>query len=279
MNLFRLAELHSGYTRENSTTDGIKKDGKNIDISLIFKAKNDLNRFQSEVIEIISVVSGHKRPLIDADESLHPHELILTNQRTQRISVSNTVQLQRVFKHDYEYDRTGNDPNNSCECDGYSDVASLPSAFDEYADISDPEVCAQMIEDPQSSYWESMSPEVARIKDKAKCANNDKNDPNNFIYMSSLLHCYFDGLNATPSTFPAMKIQYVRHDEEMVPCPTLGSEPNPLGLPRRQRVIVHIIFGVLLYVHMLCFSFAEVALKLMQIRMRLTCTSEMPSRR
>jgi hypothetical protein len=39
-----------------------------------------------------------------------------------------------------------------------------------------------------------------------------------------------------------MKIQYVRHDEEMVPCPVIGSEPNPLGLPSQQRMIVRIIF-------------------------------------
>ena len=241
-NLFRLAEIYSGYTRENTTTDGITKDGKHIFISLIFKAESDLNRFQSEVIELISVVSGQKRPLIDADDSLHPHELILSNQRTQPISISNTVQLQRVFKHLYQYDGTGNDPDNSAECDGYNDVASLPSAFGEYANIADPEVCVQMIEDPRSSYWDNVSPEAVHIKDKAKCAKNDKNDPNNFIYMSRFLHCYFDGLNAKPSKFPAMKIQYVRHDEEMVSCPALGSDPNPLGLPQRQRVIVRIIF-------------------------------------
>jgi hypothetical protein len=28
----------------------------------------------------------------------------------------------------------------------------------------------------------------------------------------------------------------------MIPCPVIGSDPNPLGLPPRQRVIVHIIF-------------------------------------
>jgi hypothetical protein len=66
-----LAEVYSGYTRENTPTDGIVKDRKNIIISPIFEAESDLNRFQSEVIERISVVAGHNRPLIDADDSLH----------------------------------------------------------------------------------------------------------------------------------------------------------------------------------------------------------------
>ena len=116
------------------------------------------------------------------------------------------------------------------------------SAFGEIANITDPEVRVQMIEDPRSSYWLNMAPEAAHIKDKAKCTKSEKRDPNNFIYISRLLHCYFDGLNAKPTSFPAIKIQYVRHDEEMIPCPFIGTEANPLGLPLRQRVIVRIIF-------------------------------------
>jgi hypothetical protein len=108
--------------------------------------------------------------------------------------------------------------------------------------ITDPEVCVQMIEDPQSNYWDSIMPEAAHIKDKAKCAKNSKNDPNNFFYMSRLLHFYFEGLHAKPSKFSAMKIQYVRHGVEMIPFPVIGSDPNPLELPPRQRVVVHIIF-------------------------------------
>jgi hypothetical protein len=30
--------------------------------------------------------------------------------------------------------------------------------------------------------------------------------------------------------------------ENLVPCPVIGSEPNPLGLPSQQRMIVRIIF-------------------------------------
>lgn len=99
-----------------------------------------------------------------------------------------------------------------------------------------------MIEDPRSAYWESISPEAARIKNKVKCNNNDKDDPKNFIYMSRLLHDFFDGLNAKPPRFPTIKIRYNRHDKEKVPCPSIGNEPVELGMPLRQRVVVHIIF-------------------------------------
>ena len=99
-----------------------------------------------------------------------------------------------------------------------------------------------MIEDPRSNYWNSMAPEAAHIKDKAKCTiKKDKTDPNNFIYMSRFLHCYFDGLNAKPPKFPAMKIHYVAHDAVTVPCSMIGTGTT-LGLPPRHRVVVHIIF-------------------------------------
>jgi hypothetical protein len=52
----------------------------------------------------------------------------------------------------YEHDNTGSDQDNSAECDGYSDVPSSLSAFGELVNIRDPEVCAQMIEDPRSEY-------------------------------------------------------------------------------------------------------------------------------
>lgn len=240
--MFRLAEIHSGYTRENFETDGIIKDRKNIKLCVIFETRGELNRFESEVIELMSETTGHKRPLIEVDESTHRNEPILNNARTELVSLPNTVNLCRIYKYQYQHDSSGDDLDDSDECDGYSDVATLYSAFGEYANISDPEVRVQMIEDPRSVYWNNMSPEAAPIKDSAKCAKVEKKDPNNFIYMSRFLHCYFDGLNAKPSKFPAMKIQYVRHDEEMIPCPVFGSDPNPLGLPPRQRVVVRIIF-------------------------------------
>lgn len=191
-------------------------------------------------------MSGYKRPLIDEDESIYPNEIILSNHRTDQISIANNITLLRVYKHHYDHDSSGSDPENSAECDGYSDVSSISStsstSFGEPVNINDPEKRVQMIEDPRSSIWNTMCPEAVRIKDRAKCSKQEKDDANNFIYMSIALHCYFVGLNSRPAHFPCMKIQYVGHDEEMVPCPVIGTDPNPLGLPRRQRVTVRIIF-------------------------------------
>jgi hypothetical protein len=231
-----------GYTRESIATDGIFKDGKNINVSLIFMARDNRDRFQSEVIELMSVVAGHKRPHIGIDEATVPHDIVLRSEGTERISVADSVKLNRVFKYQYTHDFTANDADNSAECDGYSDVASLKSAFGDCVSIADPEVRCQMVEDPRSDYWNSMAPEAAHIKDKAKCTiKKDKTDPNNFIYMSRFLHCYFDGLNAKPPKFPAMKIHYVAHDAVTVPCSTIDTV-STLGLPPRHRVVVHLIF-------------------------------------
>lgn len=47
-----------------------------------------------------------------------------------------------------------------------------------------------------------------------------------------------------------------------VPCPVVGGDPNPLGLPSRQRVVFRIVSGMLLRGHLLRLSYVEVALKL-----------------
>lgn len=240
--MFRLAEIHSGYTRKDEAVDGILKAGKDIRMSLIFETRDNLNRFESEVMELMSVFAGHKRPLIDVDDAAAQHEIVLRNGRTEMLAIAGVVRLCRVYRTHYEHDRTKNDPDNSAECEGYSDVVSLASTFGVTANINDPEVCAQMVEDPRSDYWLSVSPEAAHIKDKAKCTKQERDDPNNFIYMSRFLHCYFDGLNAKPPKFPTMKIRYVGHDRTLVPCPSIGNDPNSLGLRPRHRVIVHIIF-------------------------------------
>ena len=58
-NLFRLAEIYNGYTRKDNPTDGISKDGKNINISLTFKSEGDLSRFQSKLIELMSICTSY----------------------------------------------------------------------------------------------------------------------------------------------------------------------------------------------------------------------------
>lgn len=238
--MFGLAELYNAVTRKNVLTDGIHKDGKNINVSLVFWSEDNLARFQSQVIDLISVVTGHKRPNIGVDESTVPHEPVLRDERTECIFIADTVTLNRVFKYQYQHDRTANDPDNSAECDGFSDMMSLNSvSVSAVVNIQDPEVRCQMIEDPCSDYWESMSPEAAHIKDSAKCSKVDKKDPNNFIYMSRFLHCYFDGLNANPPKFPAIKIHYIGHDSS--PVSRIDDE-HILGLKPRYRVVVHIIF-------------------------------------
>ena len=109
-----MAEVHIASTREGVPTDGVNKVGKNITISLIFKSENNLARFQSEVIELMSVVAGHKRPHIEVDEATVPHELVLWREQTECISVD-SVKLSRVFKYQYQHDSTADDPDNSAE--------------------------------------------------------------------------------------------------------------------------------------------------------------------
>lgn len=147
-------------------------------------------------------MTGYKRPLIDIDESIHPNALILRDQRLDKFSVSS--ELHRVYKHHYPCDASGTDPDDSTECEGYSDIASLVSGFSEYVSISDQmiEVCAQMIEDPRSDMWSMLCPEAAHIKHKAKCFKSESNDVNNFIYMARTLHVFFDGLKQQTTQFP-----------------------------------------------------------------------------
>jgi hypothetical protein len=238
--LYRLAEAHIGIVRRGVAQDGILTDGKNINISLIFKGENDLARFQSEMIELMSVVCGHKRPFIGVDEAIAPHEVVLQRELVERISVDQAT-LSRLFHNQYEQDIT-----EDTDGDGNSDATSVVSDLSTYVSISDPEVQLQMIEDPRSAYWLSVTPEAVYIKDKAKCrVSTDRSDPNSFLYMSHFLRCYYDGLNPKPPGFPCMKIRYISHDAVAVPCsaidPTITTGCT-LGLPPRYRVVVHVIF-------------------------------------
>jgi hypothetical protein len=235
-----LAELHLGYIRKDIATDGIVKDGKSIKVSLIFTREDDRDRFQSAVIDLMSVVTG-KRPLIEVDDASAPREIILQSQQSERIAISSAARLVRVFNYQYEHDRTTREDGIGADSDYDSDAVSEEAAFDKTANVADPEVRFQMIEDPSSEYWASMDPEVVRIKDWASCTRQERSDPNNFLYMVHFLHCYFDGLNAQPPRFPVMKIQYVDHDAEMVACSTIDAE-CPLGLPPRHRARVRVIF-------------------------------------
>eukprot|EP01040_Poterioochromonas_malhamensis_P001919 gene1919-2053_t len=231
--LFGLAEIYSGYTFDG-TTDGIHKAGEDIALCLYFESRENLNRFQSEVIELISRSAGFKRPLVEEDASVNLHEEILQNEDVKRVTFPETAMPVRVFKYQYQHDFWN--PDNSAHCDEYSDIASLQSTFGDYVNIADPEIQVQMIEDPRSDYWFHISPEGAHIKDKAKCRKHERNDTNNFIYMSRFLHCYFDGLNSEPPKFPCMKIKYISHEEPST-CPLI-----PLGLPKPQRVVIQLLF-------------------------------------
>jgi hypothetical protein len=223
--LYRLAEAHIGIVRRGVAQDGILTDGKNIQISLIFKGENDLARFQSDMIELMSVVCGNKRPFIGVDEAIAPHEVVLQQELVERISVDPAT-LSRVFHYQYEQDIT-----EDTDGDGNSDATSVVLDLSTYVSISDPEVQLQMIEDPRSAYWLSVTPEAVYVKDKAKCrVSTDRSDPNNFLYMSHFLRCYYDGLNPKPPGFPCMKIRYVSHDAVAVPCSAID------------RVVVHVVF-------------------------------------
>lgn len=231
-----------GYTCKNAVADGIIKDGKDINVSLIFLTLDNCGRFQSAILDMVSEAAGHKRPLIEVEDVVAPHDVILRSEHTETVLIagSTTKELDRVFRYCYAHDDTTEDIDNSAECDGFSDVASLKSGFGEPANIADPEVVMGMIEDPHSDYWASTSPEKAYIKDKAKCSISEKNDPNNAIYMSRFLHCYFDGLNSKPPGFPQMKIRYISHSPTPVECSAIIPDCPLLGLSSRYRVVIHI---------------------------------------
>jgi hypothetical protein len=192
------------------------------------------------MIELMSVLCGNKRPFIGVDEATAPHEVVLQQELVERISVDPAT-LSRVFHYQYERNIT-----DDTKGDGNSDATSVVSDLSTYVSISDPEVQLQMIEDPSSAYWLSVTPEAVHIKDKAKCrVSTDRSDPNSFLYMSHFLRCYYDGLNPKPPGFPCMKIRYISHDAVAVPCsaidPTITTGCT-LGLPPRYRVVVHVIF-------------------------------------
>jgi hypothetical protein len=236
--MYKTAERFCGYTQDGVDTDGIIKDGKDIVLSVIFKTVDNMNHFESEILSHMSALSGYKRPLVDADVDSVPHEIVLLN-RTTQVVLAEPSAFSRIYQHQYIHDRGNNDPDNSADCDIYSDVTSTYSRA-EGVNIDDPEVRAQMIEDPHHPSWIHMNPQAAHIKDKAKCKRDEKTDPNNIINMSAALHAYFDGLNTRPPKFPAMKIRFISRDPRPIQCPVEDGE-RKLGLKPRYRVTVQVV--------------------------------------
>lgn len=259
--LFALAEEFIAFTRSGSN-DGISCAGKNIALSLVFEQKEQLYKFQSALLNRVSFITGSKRPAPDTLPTvIGINEVIVADQSVSTIAIVGA--LTRVMKYSYERqikvdagedsgsDDSDDDDNEDTDdlteeydsppCDLIGDSASIFSC--ECVNISDAETRVQMLENHYHAHFVGKNPEVAHIKDQAKCKSTAEiNDVNNHLFLSRFLHEHFDGINMILEHTPSFKIHYVGHASDCVDCPI--GEGSLLQVPhiKRHRSTIRISF-------------------------------------
>jgi hypothetical protein len=161
--------------------------------------------------------------------------------------VTHTPEIKRVF-HFY-YDTMLNETEgdaNSPQCDALSDVGSMSMYEPDTVTISVERV-GQMIENHAHIFFQGKNPEAAHIKDKPHCTTIEKNDENNFLFMSRFLHEAYDGINTQPSGFPWFLIHYDSHSEQPYGYAALqrqfGESLHVYDRTKQYyRTLVHIVF-------------------------------------
>lgn len=232
-NLFDQSEKFSAYHTPNC---GISFSEHNIDVNLLFKSEDNMNKFQSAVRTAVALFRKRKQTEDNFSIQLSDEKILKRNE-------AECHELVRVFYSDYVHNDLD---DGSPAFDPYDDANSSSIYSAEQGNAIEAEVRVQMIENASSSQLLRKNPEICHIKDKSVCHHNEKNDVNNFIYMSRFLHEYFDGINTYPKNTPQFIIHYVSHDENAVDCPILGNDVvgvnvvNPLV--KRHRTIVKIKF-------------------------------------
>ena len=194
--VYNLAETCHGKTRDSVPEDGICYPERmpHLTFQLIFEEKYQAEDFESGVRRIPE--NYRKRKLIDSLEVAADIEVEL--QSIQRIFAD--MCLVRVTAD--QYLKVPGDTDGSPEFDVFS--KSLTSAVD----IND-ETRLRLVEREDSHSLFRQKPERCHILSQ-KMYPNDKNNPNNILFMSRNLHQQFDAIDSSEG-IPMFYFLYVDH--------------------------------------------------------------------
>jgi len=199
--------------RNDKSTDGISYVGNSPHLSfqLVFEEKAQAEDFETEVGR---VPSGYrKRPLSDSCSIVVP-DIVVEDLLVQ--SVVSSAELWRVKADQYE--PIGGDSDASPDYDACSNSGtSITSAVDVTA-----ETRLRLVEKEDSVALFRQNPEKCHLISQTKF-KDDKNNPNNIVFMSRNLHQQFDAIDSSVG-IPMFYLEYVRHDLVSTPG-TVSNKP------------------------------------------------------
>lgn len=264
-NIYKIAEDNLAFVRDGEGfSDGIICQNFDIEVSLVFEEKSHMLWFQSALLLQIAQTTSSKRPRYaseaklpsenedDDDEENGDREVLEIEIADETLSAAPPmIALKRVFR--FHYMHIAGETLNSPLCNTFSDAGTMSNYEPETVPLS-LEMVGQMIENCNHEFFVGKNPEVAHIKDKAKCSSSEEKDENNYLYLSRHVREAFDGINTVPTKFPWFLIHYVSHDNQQVDFGALrlifGNDLPASDRTRKyQRTIVHIEFYNVVQAH------------------------------
>lgn len=170
-------------------------------IQLVFEESWECEQFQSSIRHLPLVYRKRKSEDSNNDISVIDKGIVCS---------MNNSQLTRVFEEDYYKIEGDVDPSE--ECDG---LTIISSSYVSAVHVDELVKC-QLLDKEVSIVMYGKKTEKCHLKSQSQFPN-DKNNPNNILYMSRHLHEHFDGIN-TEEGVPSFNLTYVSHN------------PNPFNI-------------------------------------------------
>jgi hypothetical protein len=211
LSVFELTEKCHGKVREGVVDDGIRYQDRSehLTFQLVFKEESQAEDF---IIFVVKIPQNYRKRKLSETANVPP-DLEVELEPIQK--VTNDLNLVLVTTEDYQ--------RVAGEYDESPEISTFSGSQFSTVEMS-PEVQFRLIDQENSFAMFRKRPEKCHLISQSKY-KDDKYNPNNIIFMSSLLHEYFDGINSSV-WIPTFYLDYVAHDPtpiqgvvEEKPCP------------------------------------------------------------
>ena len=200
LSVFELSERCHGKVREGVADDGIRCQDRSP--HLIFQLAFEEKVQAEDFIISVEKIPPRKKKLSETSTVAPELEVELEPMQT----VTNDFNLVLLTVRAYER-ATG-------ESDESPEVTMCSSSQFSLVDLTD-EVRLRLVE--RESIFFMKKPEKCHLISQSKYKDDDKDNPNNILFMRRDLHEYFDAINSTEG-IPLFYLEYVAHD----PTPIQG---------------------------------------------------------
>jgi hypothetical protein len=218
--LYEYAETYRARIRRNFNDGIIYTDPASLDltISLIFLRQEDMDNFQSIILDICTPRGKRYRSGSGIE---------LNNETTSRITCEEAI-LIRFLSSSYSQVDTSSPP-----CESVSNISQAVSSFTSVRITPDKQL--KMIEKPNTVDLVGKNCDECHLKSQTTYPR-DANKDGNIVYLSRNLHEHFDGINTEDKNIPSFLIQYVSHEEDRVSIVIDGQSFS------KCKVVVHVCF-------------------------------------